>query len=348
MSKSDSQKKDRVKAKPVTSPAELLKNLNLMFDQLQALEASGKGDPHVEKYIRVFVDTSYHGFKKAVEKIRTQNPAIKETPADSNDPREYFRNVHRWGVGQLYWENGERIGETPAETGMSTTDKEPSKELDKVEAGSQGYPGPRRQVPTSDADRQRAYRDGYTVDDWKPDIEQYIVPSKESAEKDRESKNGEKAKGSMLKMTVWSSKDNWEAIKSEYGISKRDFGKKINFVSNSFKRKIIFRDVEHAFVLASEGFAKPAVILAGGVIEELLRLYLKHKKIVAAGNTFNEYIKACKQNKLLQAGIENLSDSAREFRNFVHLSKEITKKHSITKAAAKGAVSSIFIIANDL
>ncbi len=171
---------------------------------------------------------------------------------------------------------------------------------------------------------------------------------KKSAEKDRESKNGEKAKGSMLKMMVSSSKDNWKAIKSEYGISKMVFGKKINFVSDSFKREIIFRDVEHAYVLASEGFAKPAVILAGGVIEELLRLYLKHKNIATSDNTFNEYIRACKQNKLLQTGIRKLSDSAREFRNFVHLSKESAKKHTITKAAAKGAVSSIFIIANDL
>ena len=157
-----------------------------------------------------------------------------------------------------------------------------------------------------------------------------------------------KQRENVFIMPVRSSKENWEAIKSEYGISKRDFGKKINFVSDSFKRKVIFRDVEHAFVLASEGFAKPTVILAGGVIEELLRLYLKHKNIAAAGNTFNEYIKACKQNKLLQTGIGKLSDSAREFRNFVHLSKESAKKHSITKAAAKGAVSSIFIIANDL
>jgi len=157
-----------------------------------------------------------------------------------------------------------------------------------------------------------------------------------------------KQRENVFIMPVRSSKENWEAIKSEYGISKRDFGKKINFVSDSFKREVIFRDVEHAFVLASEGFAKPAVILAGGVIEELLRLYLKHKNIAAAGNTFNEYIKACKQNKLLQTGIGKLSDSAREFRNFVHLSKESAKKHSITKAAAKGAVSSIFIIANDL
>ncbi|HUU17272.1 MAG TPA: hypothetical protein VMW72_08990 [Sedimentisphaerales bacterium] len=164
----------------------------------------------------------------------------------------------------------------------------------------------------------------------------------------KQSKNEEKAERSVLTMPVRSSKDNWEDIKSEYDISKRDFGKKINFVSDSFKRKVIFRDVEHAFVLASEGFAKPAVILAGGVIEELLRLYLKHKNIAAAGNTFNEYIKACEQNKLLQTGIGKLSDSAREFRNFVHLSKESTKKHSITKAAAKGSVSSIFTIANDL
>ncbi len=161
-------------------------------------------------------------------------------------------------------------------------------------------------------------------------------------------KEQEKPEGSILMMSSRSSKENWESIRSEYGISKRDFGKKINFVSDAFKRKVIFRDVEHAFVLASEGFAKPAVILAGGVIEELLRLYLKHKNIAAAGNTFNEYIKACEQNKLLQTGIGKLSDSAREFRNFVHLSKESIKKHSITKAAAKGAVSSIFTIANDL
>jgi len=164
----------------------------------------------------------------------------------------------------------------------------------------------------------------------------------------KQSKNEEKDEGTVLTMPVRSSKENWEAIRVEYGISKKDFGKKINFVSNLFKRKVIFRDVEHAFVLASEGFAKPAVILAGGVIEELLRLYLKHKNIAVADNTFNEYIKACEQNKLLQAGIGKLSDSAREFRNFVHLSKESTRKHSITKAAAKGSVSSIFTIANDL
>jgi len=157
----------------------------------------------------------------------------------------------------------------------------------------------------------------------------------------------EKAKGSVLTMPVRSSKDNWEAIKSEYGISKRDFGKKINFVSDSFKREIIFRDVEHAFVLASEGFAKPAVILAGGVIEELLRLYLEHKKIQPKGKRFVDYIKACEDNDLLKRGVSRLTDSIRDFRNLVHLDNEKTKRHTVSKATAKGAVASIFTIAND-
>jgi len=162
-----------------------------------------------------------------------------------------------------------------------------------------------------------------------------------------QSKNGEKAERSVLVMLVRSSKDNWEAIKNEYGISKKDFGKKINFVSETFKRKIIFRDVEHAFVLASEGFSKPALILAGGVIEELLRLYLKHKGIKPKDNRFVDYIEACENNRLLKCGVSRLTDSIRDFRNLVHLSNEETNRYTISKPTAKGAVASIFTIAND-
>ena len=157
----------------------------------------------------------------------------------------------------------------------------------------------------------------------------------------------QKYEGSKIMITAGTSKENWEAIRSEYDISKKDFGKKINFVSDPFKRNVIFRDVEHAFVLASRGFPKPAVILAGGVIEELLRLYLKHKKISLTSKNFVDYIKACEQRQLLKSGISKLSDSVREFRNLVHISKEETKRHTISKATAKGAVSSIFTIAND-
>ena len=62
----------------------------------------------------------------------------------------------------------------------------------------------------------------------------------------------------------------------EFGISKKELGRRINFVKDSFQRNIIFRDIEHEYVLEKKGFSKPTVILAGAVIEDLLRLYMIH------------------------------------------------------------------------
>jgi hypothetical protein len=153
-------------------------------------------------------------------------------------------------------------------------------------------------------------------------------------------------KSTLVKDTK-STKEIWESIKSEYDISRREFGKKINFVKDPFKRKILFRDVEQAFVLASQGFSKPAIILAGGVIEELLRLYLEHKNIQAQGDKFFQYIDACEKKGIMKPAISKLTDSVRDFRNLVHLKNEKEKRHTISMATAKGAVSSIFTIAND-
>jgi len=148
-------------------------------------------------------------------------------------------------------------------------------------------------------------------------------------------------------LEVLTAKANWKPIESEFGITKMGFGKRINFITDPFTRTIIFRDVEQAFALASSGFSKPAVILAGGVIEELLRLYLEHKQIKPIKNDFDGYIQTCEQHRLLKGNVSHLSHSVRQFRNLVHLSAEETKKHSISKATAIGAVSSIFTIAND-
>jgi len=145
-------------------------------------------------------------------------------------------------------------------------------------------------------------------------------------------------------------KAGWKDIEDEFGITKMAFARAINFVSDNFQRKIIFRDVEQAFVFASSGFSKPAVILAGGVIEELLRLYLKQKGISPQKplkKDFNGYIQTCVQNRLLKDSVSHLSDSVRGFRNLVHLSAEKTQKFTISKSTAIGAVSSIFTIAND-
>ncbi len=142
-------------------------------------------------------------------------------------------------------------------------------------------------------------------------------------------------------------KADWKDIENEFGITKNGFGRRINFIKDPFKRTIIFRDVEQAFALASSGFSKPAVILAGSVIEELLRLYLEYKNISPLSENFDGYIRTCEQNGLLKDSVSRLSHAVRQFRNLVHLSAEKTKKHTISKATAIGAVSSIFTIAND-
>lgn len=146
--------------------------------------------------------------------------------------------------------------------------------------------------------------------------------------------------------TFWSP-SGWLGIRREYGISKSTFGKRISFITDRFKRTVIFRDIEQAYVLANYGFHKPAVILAGGVIEELLRFYLAHKKVAADSDSLDSYIKACEKYGLLKGAIHKLADSIRQFRNIVHLEKESSPKHAISKATAKGAVASVFTVAND-
>lgn len=150
--------------------------------------------------------------------------------------------------------------------------------------------------------------------------------------------------------TLWklpSSHDIWNDIYEDFDVKKLTFAKSINFVTDNYKRKAIFRDIEQSYILAKNGFSKPAVILAGSVIEELLRLYLESKKVKPANNTFNEYIKACENSGFLKGAVNRLSDSVRYFRNLVHLEKETSLKHKISKATAKSAVASIFIISND-
>jgi len=149
------------------------------------------------------------------------------------------------------------------------------------------------------------------------------------------------------KVEQFSASNAWVEIKKDFAITKYAFGRRINFVKDKFKREIIFRDIEHAYFFAQNGFNKPAVILAGGVMEELLRFYLIYKKINPLRNSFEEYIKSCETKGLLKKGISRLSDSLRNFRNIVHLEKEESSRYTISKATAKGAISAIFTISND-
>lgn len=152
---------------------------------------------------------------------------------------------------------------------------------------------------------------------------------------------------SVLLNKIEATKDLWIQINSDYGFSKRKFGRKINFIKTPYKKTVIYRDIAHAYSLSQLGYFKSSVILAGSVIEEIIRLYLKEKSIKPKDNRFISYIEACELNGLLKNGISKLSDSVRYFRNLVHMKNESSKKDSITKSKAKNAVSSIFIIADD-
>ena len=148
-------------------------------------------------------------------------------------------------------------------------------------------------------------------------------------------------------ISVFDEKEIWKEIANHYDISKIQFGRKINFVNDKFKRKIIFRDVAQSYYLTRTGCYKTGVILAGGVIEELLKEFLIKNKIKPKNNTFDAYIKCCEQNGLLKSGIGKLSDSVREFRNLVHINNEKSERFTLSKASAISAVSSIFVITND-
>lgn len=176
---------------------------------------------------------------------------------------------------------------------------------------------------------------------WIPSSERHVAAKIELEHRKQQSELISK-KGDIFATT-----NIWSDITEEFGITKRGFGKRINFIKNGFCRKVIFRDVEQAYILAKKGFSKPSVILAGAVIEELLRQYLKHKNVTPAKDTFDEYIKACQNNGILKSAIHNLSNSVRHFRNIVHIEKEKSSRYTISKATAKGTVASVFTIAND-
>lgn len=158
--------------------------------------------------------------------------------------------------------------------------------------------------------------------------------------------NLETKQNSKMIIDSFNEKNVWVAIGKEYNINKIKFGRRINFVKEKFKREVIFRDVGQAFYLAKNGFNKPAVILSGGVMEELLRLYLDSHNIKSDKETFEKYIDACIENKLLESSVSKLSESIRYFRNIVHLEREKSPKQTISKSTALGAVSAIFSLLN--
>ncbi len=148
-------------------------------------------------------------------------------------------------------------------------------------------------------------------------------------------------------VAVRSLSKEWEGIRRDYRLSRPMIGKKLNFMSPNSIRRAILRDIEQAYGCLDQHYYKPAVVLAGGVVEEVLRQYLQHKGI-PPGKEFIEHINAAREHKMLKASLVALTDSVRGFRNLVHIAKEKDPKFTTNGATAKVAVSAMFAIINDL
>lgn len=161
-------------------------------------------------------------------------------------------------------------------------------------------------------------------------------------------KSSKKGSPTLTKMRIPlpSEKAVWLSIENEYDISKVAYGRKINFIKDKHKRNIIFRDITQAYILVENGFYKPAVLLAGGVIEEILRAFIEHKYKKPTRSTFDKYINQLNNDGLLKDTAVHLSHATRINRNLVHIEKEKNANSAISKATAKNTVSSIFIIVN--
>lgn len=136
----------------------------------------------------------------------------------------------------------------------------------------------------------------------------------------------------------------WITIQDEFEFSKSAVSKILNnFIPDDYKRHVILRDIGNSIALLSLGFNKEAVILSGGVIEEIIRLFILSRYNKKYKN-FYDLLEMCNKNNLFKKSIQKLTDSIREFRNLVHLKKEVDKSCTINKSNAKGAVASIFSI----
>ena len=140
----------------------------------------------------------------------------------------------------------------------------------------------------------------------------------------------------------------WKHIQSRYGLNQNTIAFKINFIKDSFRRSIILRDIKGAVFALEADMPKIAVILSGGIIEEILRCRLKSKNIKPQRNDFYNYIDTCVNNNIIKESTSSLLHAIRDFRNLVHLKNEKSQKDSISNNEASTAINSIFTLIKDL
>ncbi len=139
-------------------------------------------------------------------------------------------------------------------------------------------------------------------------------------------KKGEKHKPETLqKISIsrkgkkaWNKSKPWEKLeKREIGIGKRQI---LKWIKDKDLQTIIRRDYATAQICEEEGLFKPAIILYAGLLEALLRYKIDKDK----EEKFEKLIEKASQLQLIKREQASHMQTVRDFRNYVHIYKEIS------------------------
>jgi|GEM_PF-5826114 len=123
---------------------------------------------------------------------------------------------------------------------------------------------------------------------------------------------------SMRGKVAWNkSKHLGKLGKREIGIGKRGI---LKWIKDENLRKIIRRDYATAQICEEDGLFKPAIILYAGLLEALLIYKINRKK----QEKFEKLIEKALQLNLIKREQASHMHTIRDFRNYVHIYKEIS------------------------
>lgn len=128
----------------------------------------------------------------------------------------------------------------------------------------------------------------------------------------------EKIDGLPKNRTAWNKNKHWARLpKRMIGIGKKGL---LAWIKNTDLQKIVKRDYATAQICEEEGLFKPAIILYAGVLEALLMHGLNcHKEL-----KFSNLIDLAFERKLIRQEQASHMHTIRDFRNYVHVYKEMT------------------------
>jgi len=156
-------------------------------------------------------------------------------------------------------------------------------------------------------------------------------------------------------------------LKTQFGYNKPNLSNKLKTVSDKKIRFIINKDIKTAVSCLMYELWKPCVILCGGVIEAILgdkissnysqddiaqaykKSYPAAKKLKKPEDyTLENFVDVAFQLGIIEKGIRDFAHGIRDYRNYIHPSKEANQKHSITQRDAIIACQTVFKILDEI